>query len=120
MKRIKASNSELIEVIRFLKKQGREQKAGIWKTVAEDLASSRRRRLAVNVSRINRHTEKNDVVAVPGKVLGAGVLDHPVTVAAFAFSEMARQKIVKARGKCLTFFDLVKKNPEGSNVKIIG
>jgi large subunit ribosomal protein L18e len=47
-------------------------------------------------------------------------LSHPVTIAAFAFSARAREKIAAARGKCLSFFDLIKKNPKGSNVKIIG
>ena len=57
---------------------------------------------------------------VPGKVLGAGKIDHPVSVAAFAFSEQARSKILKAKGKCLFISDLVKKNPKGTGVKIIG
>jgi len=74
----------------------------------------------VNLSRLNRYTEKGDVVVVPGKVLGAGRLDHPISVAAFAFSELAREKIKKARGKCLTIPKLVEENPTGSNVKIIG
>jgi len=120
LKELKTTNPQLVELIRFLKKQSREQKAPIWKAVAEKLAVSRRRRIAVNISRINRYTEKNETVVVPGKVLGAGELNHPVTVAAFAFSETAEQKIKKAKGKCLTIPELVKKNPKGSNVKIIG
>jgi len=120
LKELKTTNPQLVELIRFLKKQSREQKAPIWKAVAEKLAVSRRRRIAVNISRINRYTEKNETVVVPGKVLGAGELNHPVTVAAFTFSETAKQKIKKAKGKCLTIPELVKKNPKGSNVKIIG
>jgi large subunit ribosomal protein L18e len=57
---------------------------------------------------------------VPGKVLGAGKIDHPVNVAAFAFSEQARSKILRTKGKCLSILDLMKKNPKGTNVKIIG
>ena len=60
------------------------------------------------------------MVAVPGKVLGSGALTHPTTIAAFAFSATATRKIKKARGKCLTFPELVKKNPKGANVKIVG
>jgi len=59
-------------------------------------------------------------VVVPGKVLGAGKIDHPINVGAFAFSERARSKILKAKGKCLSISDLMKKNPKGANVKIIG
>lgn len=117
---MKKTNPEIIELIRFLKKQGRENKANIWLDIAQRLEKPRRKSISVNLSRLNRHTQKNDLVAVPGKVLGAGEINHPITVAAFAFSEKAKEKIESAKGKCLSFSDLVKKNPKGSNVKLIG
>lgn len=120
MKKVKATNPELIKLIRFLRKQSRENKANIWREIAERLAKPRRKRIAVNLSRLNRHTQKNEMVVVPGKVLGAGEINHPVIVAAFSFSEKAKEKIKAAKGKCLSFIDLIKKNPKGSNVKIIG
>ncbi|MEM2972164.1 MAG: 50S ribosomal protein L18e [Candidatus Bathyarchaeia archaeon] len=120
MKKVKTTNPQLIELIRFLKRQSRENKAKIWLDVAERLMKPSRKRVAVNLSRLNRHTKRNEVVVVPGKVLGAGTISHPITVAAFAFSEKAKEKIKSARGKCLSYFELVKKNPKGSNVKIIG
>jgi large subunit ribosomal protein L18e len=58
-------------------------------------------------------------VVVPGKVLGAGNLDHPVSVAAFSFSAEAKSKISKAKGKCLSISELIEDNPKGSNVKIM-
>jgi len=120
VKKLKTTNPELIELVRFLKKQGRENNAEIWRDIAENLAKSRRKRLTVNLSRLNRYTHKNETVAVPGKILSAGELDHPITVSAFAFSEKAREKISAAKGKCLSFTDLMKKNPKGSNIKMIG
>jgi large subunit ribosomal protein L18e len=120
VKKVKATNPELIELIRFLKKQSRENKANIWLDIAERLAKPKRKRIAVNISHLNRSTQKNETVAVPGKVLGAGEMSHPVTIAAFAFSEKAKEKIKARRGKCLSFFDLIKKNPKGSKVRIIG
>lgn len=120
MKKVKATNPELIELIRFLRRQSRENKANIWRDIAERLAKPRRKRITVNLSRLNRYTQKNEMVAVPGKVLGAGEINHPITVAAFTFSEKAKEKIKAAKGKCLSFFDFVKKNPKGLNVKIIG
>ncbi|MEM3823359.1 MAG: 50S ribosomal protein L18e [Candidatus Bathyarchaeia archaeon] len=120
MKKIKATNPQLIELINFLKKKSKENEANIWRDIAERLAKPKRKRIAVNLSRLNRYTQKNDVVAVPGKVLGAGEINHPITVAAFAFSEKAKEKIKAAKGRCLSYFDLIKKNPKGSKVKIIG
>jgi large subunit ribosomal protein L18e len=119
MRKTKSTNPELVQLIRFLKKQARETQANIWLDVAEHLAKSSRQRIAVNLSRINRHTEKREVIVVPGKVLGAGALNHPITVAAFGASEKAKEKLAAAKAKYLSIPELVKENPKGANVKII-
>jgi large subunit ribosomal protein L18e len=119
VKETKSTNPELIQLIRFLKKQSREKEARIWRDIAEHLAKARRQRVAVNLSRINRHTQKSDVVIVPGKVLGTGTLNHSVTVAAFSASENARKKLTVAKAKYLSIPELVGINPKGTNVKII-
>jgi large subunit ribosomal protein L18e len=120
VKKTKTTNPQLIELDKLLRKQSKENNVGIWRDIAERLSKPRRNRAAVNVSRLNRHTKRNETVAVAGKVLAAGEISHPITIAAFAFSQAARQKIVAANGKCLSFPDLVKKNPKGSNIRIIG
>jgi large subunit ribosomal protein L18e len=120
VKKIKATNPELIALIRDLKKKSQESQTELWRNLAERLASSKRSRVAVNVSRLNRHTKEGETVVVPGKVLGAGKADHPLTVAAFAFSDMAKSKILKGKGNCLSIRDLMKKNPTGKNVKLMG
>lgn len=120
MKKVRATNPELLELVSSLKKQGRESKAKVWRDIAERLVKSKRRRVAVNLSRLDRYTSRNEMVAVPGKVLASGEITHPITVAAFTFSGKAKEKIKAARGKCVSFSDLAKKNPKGSNVKIIG
>jgi large subunit ribosomal protein L18e len=119
MRKLKSTNPELVTLVHSLKKKAKENSAPIWGNVAERLASSRRRRVAVNVSRLNRYTKAKDSVVVPGKVLGAGDLEHSVSVAAFAFSDQARVKISKAKGKCLSILDLVEANPNGSNVRVL-
>jgi len=120
VKKARTTNPELIELTRFLRRQSRENKAEVWRGIAESLAKPSRKRLAVNLSRLNRYTQKNEIAVIPGKVLGAGEIEHPITVAAFAFSKKAKDKIKAVNGKCLSLFDLAKKNPKGSNVKIIG
>ncbi len=117
--RVKATNTYLVELIRLLKKEARENDAPIWRDVAERLSKPRQRRAEINLSRLNRYTKESDEVIVPGKVLGAGLIDHPLTVAAFAFSDQAKEKILNAKGKCLSIPDLVKLNPKGTNVKIL-
>lgn len=120
MRQNKSQNPELLNLIRSLRKKAKENDAAIWRDVANRLSSSRCRRVAVNLSRLNRYTKEKETIVVPGKVLGAGKLEHPITVAGFAFSNQARSKISKAKGKSLTILELLKKNPKGSSVRIIG
>ena len=119
MRETKTTNPQLIELISLLRKKSREQDAPIWADVADYLAHTRSQRIAINLSNINRHTEKADVVVVPVKILASGALDHAVTVASFEASEPAKAKIEAAKGKYITIQELVEKNPKGSKVKII-
>ena len=118
--RIKATNPYLIELIRFLKTKARENEAPIWRDISERLSKPRQGRADVNISQLNRYTKEDEEVIVPGKVLGAGKINHPINIAAFAFSEQAQRKILDAKGKCMSIPELMEKNPKGSQVKIIG
>ncbi len=120
MNRLKTTNPELIALIRDLKKKSNEKQAELWRYLAERLSASKKSRIAVNISRLNRYTKGGETIAVPGKVLGAGKADHPMTIAAFAFSEIAELKIQKAKGNCLSIRDLMERNPKGSNVRVMG
>ena len=119
MRETKSTNPELLQLIKYLKKQSREKDAGIWFDVAEYLAKPSRQRIAVNLSRISRNTEKGATVVVPGKILASGALGHTVTVAAFDASDKAKEKMAGAKAKYLSIPELVEANPKGSNVKII-
>ena len=120
MRKTKTTNPELLQAINFLRKKSAENNVEIWRNIAEHLAKPRRGSISVNVSRLNRFTQKSETVVVPGKVLGTGEIAHPITVAAFAFSSNAKKKIEAAKGKCLSFLDLVKKDPKGSKIRILG
>ncbi|MFQ6053541.1 MAG: 50S ribosomal protein L18e [Candidatus Bathyarchaeia archaeon] len=112
-------NPELKAAIRTLREASRKGGAAIWAALADELDKAKRRRTAVNLSRINRHSEAGDIVAVPGKVLAAGSLTHPVTVAAFSFSDTARRKIALAEGRALTLTQLLAEGVEPSRIKIV-
>ncbi|MEM4717279.1 MAG: 50S ribosomal protein L18e [Desulfurococcaceae archaeon] len=116
----KKTNLVLRNMVETLLKYSREYNASIWRAVAEELLRPRRRRRAVNIGRINRYTSPGDCIVVPGKVLGAGNLEHPVIIAALGFSKTALEKIQRAGGKAISIFDLLRDNPRGSSVKIIG
>ncbi|RLE82243.1 MAG: 50S ribosomal protein L18e [Thermoprotei archaeon] len=119
MRRTGPTNIHLRLLVAYLRKQARAHGAPIWRYVAELLLKPRRQRIAVNISKINRYTNPNETVVVPGKVLGSGKLEHPVTVAAWSFSKKALEKIVKAGGKAIYIHEFIEQNPRGSNVKIL-
>jgi large subunit ribosomal protein L18e len=114
------TNEHLRQLITDLRRHSSQQKTKLWKRIADDLEKSTRQRRVVNISRINRNTKENETIIVPGKVLGAGEVHHSVIVAAFSFSESAKERIQEAKGKCLTITELIKTNPKGKNVRIIG
>lgn len=113
------TNPELLEIIRFLKVQARENKAKVWAVTAESLSRPRNGRAVCNLNHISRASERDALVLVPGKVLAAGYIKHPVTVGAFQFSQAAKTKIEQAGGKCIAIKDFVSKYPKGSNVLIL-
>ena len=103
-----------------MKKRSNEQDVNICKRFANDLEKPTRQRRVVNLSRISRYTKENETIVVPGKVLGAGNLEHKLTISAFQFSDGAKEKIAKNGSKIVTLLDLSKENPSGKGIKIIG
>ena len=77
--------------------------------LARHLSKSARRKSPVNVTKLDRVALSGDVVAVPGRVLGAGEIRKPVTVYALYFSKEASRKISSAGGKCLPLEGVDKK-----------
>lgn len=119
MKRTGPTNQYLKQLIEDLKKKSFEGNTPVWKAVAEKLENPRRKKVEVNLSDIERNTEKNDFVVVPGIVLSSGELTKSVNVAAWRFSAAAKEKIKKSKGKCFSIEELVKEKPKGSGVKIL-
>ena len=114
-----SENPEKSSLTRLLRKESKKNKANIWKRIAKLIEKPKRKRISVNLSKISRYTQSNDKVVIPGKVLSTGRLSHPVVVAALCFSYKARIKIEEARGKCLSLQELVSKNPQGREIRII-
>ena len=98
----------------------KKNKAPIWRALQEELAGPRANRREINVRRLAEITKADEVVVVPGKVLGTGSLGHKLTVCAFSISQSAARKIIESGGKVVTFDDLIEKHPDGKGVRIIG
>ncbi len=113
------TNVQLQTLIAELKKVSVKEKADIWRAVALDLERPTRHQRAVNISKISRNANENETILVPGKVLASGEISNKITVAAFKFSKQAADKINK-NGKIITIQELLKQNPKGKNIRIIG
>lgn len=98
----------------------KRSKAPIWRALQEELAGPRANRREINVRRLAEISKADEVVVIPGKVLGTGSLGHKLTVCAFSISETAAKKIIESGGTVLTFDDLINKHPDGKGVRIIG
>lgn len=119
-KRTGPTNVQMIGLIGLLRKHSIEQKAGIWKSIADELEKPARQRRIVNLYRINKYSKNNENVIVPGKVLGTGLLNHKVNIAAWSFSDSAVQKVKMVNGACMSIHEMLQKNPKGQNMRIIG
>ncbi len=120
MRKTKKTDENLVRLLEDLRTLSYKQNVKIWNDVAARLSKPSQNWAEVNISRLARHCKKREIVLVPGKVLGAGNIDIPVTVAAFRHSDSARTKIEQAGGKVIRIEDLMKAKPDGSKVRIMG
>jgi large subunit ribosomal protein L18e len=112
------TNPRLNSLIAELKAVSRESGTNVWQDVADRLEKPRRTHAEVNLGRIERYAKEDETVVVPGKVLGSGVLEKNVTVAAVDFSSSARTKIEQV-GDAVALEQIAEQNPDGSNVRVI-
>lgn len=115
-----ATNYQLINLVRELKKKSIEDNVGLWKRIASDLEKPTRQRRIVNLSKISLYANENELIVVPGKVLGDGELSKKVLIAAFSFSDSAKEKVLASKGTIMSIEELLKKNPKASEVRILG
>lgn len=114
------SNNIRLTLGRDLEKRSRESDQRIWKDVSERILASRKNRASVNIAEISRNSKDGARVLVAGKVLGAGSIEHKVTVAAFSFSEDARTKIMAAGGNCFDIGQFMKDAKSVKDVLVLG
>ena len=112
------TNPRLSSLIADLKSAARNSGGAVWGDVAERLQKPRRTHAEVNLGRIERYAQEDETVVVPGKVLGSGVLQKEVTVAAVDFSGTAETKIDKV-GEAVSLEQAIENNPEGAHVRVI-
>ena len=116
VKRTGPTNENLRKLIIDLNTISKKLKVPLWSRIAYELNRSSRKRREVNLKVINLHINDGEIALVPGKVLGDGELTKKAKIAAFKFSESAKAKVKDS----MSIEQLVKENPKGKNVRIIG
>ena len=90
-----------------------------WLKVAEVLSGPRRKRVNVNLEKIEEESKEGDTILVPGKVLSQGEINKKIKVVALGFSERAREKLLKSNSEVLSISEEIKKNPSAKGIKIL-
>jgi len=114
------TNQVVIQMAKELEAASKRNKAPIWSKLAEMSLKPSRARRVLNLGQIDKFVKDNDVVVVPGKVLGTGNISHKITLCSFSISTTGAKKITASGGKVVDFTHLIKNNPTGKGVKIVG
>src|SRR3989344_5306582 len=110
---IRKTNTELVKTIISAKKNDN------WLKVAEILSSPRRKKVNINIEKINKFDKDGEKIAIPGKVLSTGEVDKKIKIIALEFSEKAKEKLLKAKCEVSNILEEIKKNPEAVGIKIL-
>jgi len=114
------TNQLVIQMVRELKGASKKNNAPIWSRLAELALKPSSARRTINVGQIDKFVKDNDVIVVPGKVLGTGNIAHKITLCSFSMSTTSAKKVLQSGGKILSFSELIKNHPTGKGVVIIG
>ncbi len=98
----------IAEWLSVLEKASRSQHyPALFKKVQKMLAVPSRKREAINLYKLNKHTKANDNVIVPRKILSIGKMDHKINVSALELSEGARRALTGSGCKIVNIKDMV-------------
>ena len=114
------TNQIVIQMVKTLRVASKKNNAPIWERLADLALKPTRAKRTMNLGQLDKFVSDNDVVVVPGKVLGTGSLSHKITLCSFSISTTGAKKVTQSGGKIIDFAQLIKNNPTGKGVKIIG
>ncbi len=113
------TNQVVLHMAKKLQVASKKNKAPIWSRLAEMALKPSRARKVLNLGQLDKFVNDNDVIVVPGKVLGTGNISHKITLCSFSISASGAKKVVQSGGKIVDFSHLIKNYPTGKGVKII-
>ena len=132
IRKLKANNVYHRLLVKLYKFLSRRTTSKFNKCVLKRLLNSRVNRSPVSLSKLAKYSARKSVVDQKGKgddiifaIIGTvtndtRLIDVPeMKVCALKFTEKARERIVAAKGKCITFDQLAINRPKGENVILL-
>ncbi|MEM0094632.1 MAG: 50S ribosomal protein L18e [Candidatus Micrarchaeaceae archaeon] len=86
-----------------------------WLQIEKLISMPKRKRIALNLKKLERVAKDGEAIVVPGKVLGVGTISKNIELCALEYSASSIGKLEKANCKILGIDEMLKK----SNVRII-
>ncbi|HUC38996.1 MAG TPA: 50S ribosomal protein L18e [Candidatus Acidoferrum sp.] len=105
--KIHAERNDVIEWLDLLSKGSDSKKTKLWMRVHELLSVPARKRVSVNIYKINKYSKEGDNVIVPGKVLSVGAMDHKINITALEYSKSAMEQLHMAGCKVLALKEMI-------------
>ena len=87
-------------------------KVPIWREVSDYLNVPSRQSKSINLFRISKYANENDIIIVPGKVLGNGDLTKKVTIACYRISDSAKRKVMESGSSVMSIEEALQKWPD--------
>ena len=107
------TNEELVETIISAKKKDS------WRDLAHKISIPKRKRTDLNLGEINSLSSDDDLIVVPGKVLGMGDIEKKIKISALGYSENAKKKLKQAKIEFNFLKEEIKSNPNAKKMKIL-
>ena len=90
------TNQIVIQMVKTLRGASKKNNAPIWEKLAEMALKPTRAKRTINLGQLDKFVADNDVVIVPGKVLGTGSLSHKISICSFSISTTGAKKITES------------------------
>ena len=95
------------------------KKSKEWLEVAGIISTPKRKRINVNLEKIDKESKEGETILIPGKVLSQGEINKKIKIVALGFSKKAREKLSKSKIGVSSINEEIKKNPNAKGIKIL-
>jgi large subunit ribosomal protein L18e len=90
-----------------------------WREIAGILSGPLRKKIEINLDKLDKLTKENEKVLIPGKILAMGNISKKIKIIALNFSEKAKEKLIKSGCEVSDIYNEIKFNPDAKGFKVL-